>query len=171
MSGNTGRHVLATGRLDLREATLADAPFMRRLLSSPGWIRHISDLNITSDEDAAVYIRDKLLNEYRTQGMGLWIVTEKSCGEAVGLCGLLRRSHLKHVDLGYAFLPEHQGKGYAREAAAACLEYGKNFFGLHRIIAVTKSDNARSINLLLALGMRFQDTVTWPSGATLQVYG
>jgi ribosomal-protein-alanine N-acetyltransferase len=171
MPPNAGRHILATDRLDLREATLADAPFMRRLLNSPGWIRHISDLHIASDEDAAVYIRDKLLNEYRSQGMGLWIVTEKAGAEAVGLCGLLRRSHLKHVDLGYAFLPDYQGKGYAREAAAACLEYGHDFFGLDRIIAVTKADNARSINLLRALGMQFQDTVTWPSGATLQVYG
>jgi ribosomal-protein-alanine N-acetyltransferase len=144
---------------------------MRRLLNSPGWIRHISDLNISSDDDAADYIRVKLQNEYRTQGMGLWIAIEKSGGEAIGLCGLLRRSHLKHVDLGYAFLPDFQGQGYAREAAAACIEYGYSNIGLDRIIAVTRADNQRSIRLLQALGMQFIDTVKWPSGATLQVYG
>jgi ribosomal-protein-alanine N-acetyltransferase len=167
----SGRLILDTPRLELREATPADAPFIRRLLTSPGWIAHISDLNIRSEADAAEYIHDKLLPEYRNQGMGLWITREKADGTAIGLCGLLRRSHLKHVDLGYAFLPEYQGQGYAREAAGACLQFGKKVIGLDRIIAVTKADNERSINLLQALGMQSIDTVIWPSGATLLVFG
>ena len=171
MNPGKGRLIISTQRLELREVTLADAPFIRNLLTSPGWLQHISDPEIASDKDAARYIREKVIREYRNQGMGLWAVIEKSSGTATGLCGLLRRTHLKHVDLGYAFLPEFQGKGYAREAAKACLEYGSNVIGLDRIIAVTKPDNPGSIRLLESLGMQEMDSVLWPSGVQLRIYG
>jgi hypothetical protein len=38
--------------------------------------------------------------------------------------GLLKRNTLEDVDLGLAFLPEFEGKGFGFEAAAATLGYG-----------------------------------------------
>jgi RimJ/RimL family protein N-acetyltransferase len=83
-------------------------------------------------------------------------VESKVEGTRLGLCGLIKRDTLEDVDLGFAFLERHQGKGYAREAARATLEEARGL-GLPRVAAITSQDNGRSIHLLAALGFRFQD--------------
>jgi RimJ/RimL family protein N-acetyltransferase len=59
-------------------------------------------------------------------------------------------------DLGYAFLPAYWRQGFAAEAAAAVLNYGRGVLGLPRIVAFTTPENYRSIKLLEALGFRFE---------------
>ncbi len=63
---------------------------------------------------------------------------------------------LPDPDIGYAFLPEHWGKGYALEAASAVLKYGHHEHRLPRILAITSPDNERSIQVLQKCGMHFQ---------------
>jgi RimJ/RimL family protein N-acetyltransferase len=93
---------------------------------------------------------------YQRHGFGLWHVARKTDGAAIGLCGLLKRDTLPDVDLGYAYLPEFRGQGYAYEAAAATLEHAARKFGLRRVIAVVSPGNTSSIGLLEKLGMRFE---------------
>lgn len=54
--------------------------------------------------------------------MGINLVALKETGKPIGACGLLKREALDYPDLGYAFLPEFWGKGYAMEAADAILK-------------------------------------------------
>ncbi len=75
------------------------------------------------------------------------------------MCGLLRRETLEDVDLGFAFLPQFWGQGYAYESTKAVLAHGRADFDLKRIVAVTASDNQASIRLLERLGMRFERTI------------
>ena len=63
------------------------------------------------------------------------------------------------VDIGFAILPEHEGKGYALEIAAQTLAYGKEQLRLPRIVAITNHDNERSVRLLNKLGMHHQQNV------------
>lgn len=42
------------------------------------------------------------------------------------MCGLVKRETLDDVDIGFAFLPEFEGKGYAFESSSAVIEYAKN---------------------------------------------
>jgi RimJ/RimL family protein N-acetyltransferase len=72
------------------------------------------------------------------------------------MCGLLKRETLPDVDLGFAFLPQYWGKGYAFEAASATLHQAKDVFKLTRILAITNPDNDASIKLLNRLGFRFE---------------
>lgn len=152
--------VAETGRLVLREATEADAAFMFILLNDPDYLRFIGDRNIRSVADAASYIAARYRNSYARNGFGLWLVAEKSTGSAVGVSGLVRRAELEYPDIGYAFLPAHRGKGFAMEAAKAVLELAWNRFGLHRLLAITSPENARSHDLLLRLGFLQQGMVT-----------
>ena len=57
---------------------------------------------------------------------------EKSSGKIVGSCGFARRE-IGEVELGYLFAREIWGKGYATEAARACLKYGFEKFGFDKI--------------------------------------
>lgn len=164
------RLIATTPRLELVECSLENAPFIKELLNTPGWRQYIGQPHIDTEQDACRYIRQKLQAEYRKHGVGLWLVRERASGRSIGLCGLLRRLHLRNIDLGFALLPDCQGKGYALEAAQACMEYGRKKLGLADIIAVTTAYNTRSIRLLEKLGMQLKEEIIRPGGELLQVY-
>ena len=163
--------ILVTERLALRELALGDADFIFKLLNDPAFIRFIGDRNIRSTDDAKHYLRQGPLASYQRHGFGLYLVEEKSNGAPVGMCGLIKRDTLPDVDIGYAFLPEFRSRGYALEAAAAVMNYGKEGLKLKRIVAIVTPDNERSIHLLSKLGLQFERMITWPEdGSELKLY-
>jgi ribosomal-protein-alanine N-acetyltransferase len=58
------------------------------------------------------------------------------------------------VELGYTFARRAWGKGYAREAAAACLAAGLAGLDVPRIIAVADVENPASHRVAESIGMR-----------------
>ena len=89
-------------------------------------------------------------------GVGLYLTALKEGGAPIGLCGLIKRETLEDIDIGFAFLPEFWGRGYAVEAAAAVLAHGRDDLGLRRIVAITAQDNQSSIRLLEKIGLTFE---------------
>lgn len=148
--------VLETKRLTLRRMTLEDAPFILRLVNEPSWLRFIGDKNVRNLDDARRYIQTGPLDMYAKFGFGMFLVQLTSSSEAIGACGLLKRDTLPAPDIGYAFLPEFWGQGYAFEAAAAVLSYGHKNHGMTRIMAITSPDNASSVRVLERCGMKFE---------------
>jgi RimJ/RimL family protein N-acetyltransferase len=148
--------VLQTQRLILRRMNPADAPFILRLVNEPSWLRFIGDKGVRNLDDACDYIRKGPMDMYQRHGFGLYVVELKADGVPIGTCGLIKRDALPDVDIGFAFLPQFWGRGYAYEAAAAVLEHGKTAFGLARIVAITSLDNDSSIRLLEKMGMAFE---------------
>ncbi len=55
------------------------------------------------------------------------------------------------------------GKGYATEAASACLVYARQVFGIKEIYAFTSTLNERSERVMKKIGMRFIKTFDHPS--------
>lgn len=145
--------MLETARLRLRPLTLDDAAFTLGLLTQPSYLEHIGDKGARDLDGARKYLREGPLAMYAEHGLGLWLVEEKSSGAPIGMCGLLQRPTLPDPDLGYAFLPEHWGRGYALEACRATLAWGRDARGLARIIAIVSPGNAASIAVLKKLGM------------------
>jgi RimJ/RimL family protein N-acetyltransferase len=139
----------------LEPLTLAEAPFILRLLNTPGFLEHIGDKGVRTLGDAEAYLLKGPLASYATHGHGLLCVRRTDSGEPIGMAGLVRREGLPGPDLGYAFLPEQGGRGYAREAARQVLGDAWDRLHLPRVLAVVKPGNDRSIHLLTALG--FQD--------------
>jgi ribosomal-protein-alanine N-acetyltransferase len=153
---------LLTPRLTLRPFVLEDAPFIVELLNDPGWLRFIGDRQVHTLDDARAYLRDGPLAHAARHGFALGAVDRRDDDTTIGMCGLIRREGLDDVDLGYAFLPAHRGRGYAREAAAAWLACGFERFGLARIVAITSVDNAASGRVLESIGMRFERQLRVP---------
>lgn len=163
--------ILDTVRLTLRELTVEDAPFLRQLLNDPAYIRFIGDRHVRTEEEARTYLLNGPIASYERHGFGLYLVETKADQIQLGLCGLIKRDTLPDVDIGYAFLPQFRGAGYAYEAAAAIMAYGKATVGLQRIVAIVTPDNERSIHLLEKLGLTFAQMITWPAdGAELKLY-
>ncbi|QYJ77580.1 GNAT family N-acetyltransferase [Shewanella acanthi] len=150
--------VAQTPRLILRQLTEDDASFILVLLNTQGFIDNIGDKGVRSLVDAREYIASGPVKSYQEHGFGLFAVVLADNGFPIGMCGLIKRPTLDNVDLGYAFLPQYWGQGYAFEAAKASLELGKSL-GIERIVAIVSSHNDASKSLLNKLGMQFETTL------------
>jgi ribosomal-protein-alanine N-acetyltransferase len=153
--------MLETERLRIRHFGLDDAPFVLELINDPDWHRFIGDRGVRTLEGARGYIEASLLSLYARLGFGLDLVELKDSGEPVGMCGLIKRDTLEHVDIGFAFLPAARGRGYAYESALAVRDYAIGELGLERLVAVTSPDNDASGKLLLRLGFQYKETIPW----------
>ena len=154
--------ILETERLILREVVAADANFMQELVNDPNWITYIGQRNVFSLADATEFIRTRFEETYRSKGIGLWLVEQKSTGVSIGICGLVDRPALDDIDLGYAFLPRFRSSGFAFEAAQACLTFGREKLQLTRIVAITSPENKPSCSLLEKLGFHAEGLMTLP---------
>jgi ribosomal-protein-alanine N-acetyltransferase len=163
--GTVRTMVLETERLVLRRFTLEDAAFVVELVNDPAWLANIGDRKVRTLEDARGYLRHGALAMYERVGYGMYVVTLKGSGEPIGTCGLIQRAELTDVDIGFAFLPQYRGRGFAFESAVAVLEYGTRVIGLKRIVAIVTATNQPSIRVLEKIGLRFERTIRFPGDA------
>ena len=150
---------LETERLVLREILPGDAEFVLELLNEPSFLQFIGDRQVRTVDDALRYIAAGPAASYAANGFGLLLVERREDGAALGICGLLKRDTLPDVDIGFAFRPAHWGRGYAREAASATLEWARDVLGMNRLVAITSPDNTPSMALLGRLGFTFEGWV------------
>lgn len=99
--------------------------------------------------------------QYAENGVGRLAVIEKESDLLIGWNGLKLykekiNNHQDFYELGYRFIPEYWGKGYAVESSKAVLDYGFNWLNLKTIYAYAHSENEASNHVLLKLG--FQKT-------------
>lgn len=147
--------IAETERLIIRQFTEQDTDFILRQLNDESFIRNIADKQVRTREDALSYLRSGPFASYQLLGLGLNLVQLKATGEPIGMCGILKRPELDYPDLGYAFLPNYQGQGFAQEAAEAVLKDAVTQ-GQPVILAVTLLTNAASYRLLEKVGFELQ---------------
>jgi len=150
--------ILDTERLTLREFTPDDAAFVLELINEPGWLQNIGDKGIRTLEGAQKYVEASLLASYAKHGFGLYAVELRGGGAAVGMCGLVKRDSLDDVDIGFAFLARHSGRGYAQESGAAILAHALDVLKLPRVVGITAPGNKASMRVLEKIGLRYVDT-------------
>lgn len=142
---------IETDRLVISELSESDAPFILELLNSEGWLQYIGDRGVRNLDDAERYIVNGPMASYKEHGFGLWLVSQKEGGRRAGICGLIQRGYLPMPDIGFAFMPQYEGKGIAREAAEAVVKYAQTL-SVPLLAAITTPDNERSLKLLYKLG-------------------
>jgi [ribosomal protein S5]-alanine N-acetyltransferase len=146
---------IVTKRLRLNWLTSEDDDFVLSLLNSKGWIAFIGDRNVNSKEDAIAYIY-KICN---TKNLFYWVVRLKENDTPVGIISFLKRSYLDNFDIGFAFLPQFNGQGYAFEAATKVLSVVSKKAEYYPVLATTAPQNVNSIKLLTKLGLRFKKAI------------
>jgi RimJ/RimL family protein N-acetyltransferase len=157
--------ILETGRLILREIVETDAEFIFDLVNQPSFIKYIGDRNVKTLEDAREFIETRYRKSYLENGFGLYLVELKESRTPVGICGFVRRDTLPDADIGFAFLPQFERKGYAFESASAVMNYGREKLNLTRVLAITTQDNFSSVKLLEKLGFKFERLIKMPHDA------
>jgi RimJ/RimL family protein N-acetyltransferase len=146
--------ILETERLIIREHVLSDAPFFFTLNSNYNVVKYTEDSSFKTIEEAEKIVQ-YVINQYKENGYGRWLVAEKETGNPIGWCGLKFHTDTKETDIGYRLLESAWGKGYATESAKACIDYGFKHFNLNRIIGDAMKENTASINVFKKLGMTY----------------
>lgn len=144
-----------TERLVLKPFAVSDAAFLLTLLNSPKWLQFIGDRNVHTEEEAVDYIKVRMISQLERLGFGNNLVIRKEDNTPMGACGLYERPGLPMVDIGFAFLPEFEGKGYGYEAASCLMQAGKEVFNLKKVCAIATRENTVSQKLLGKLGLLF----------------
>ncbi len=163
--------VLETSRLILRHLKIADADFILSLLNTKGFLDNVGDRGVRDVLQAETYLLDGPLASYAQNGFGLYLVELKESGQSIGLSGLVKRPRFDSPDLGYAFLPEYWGKGYAIESAQAVLLHCQTL-GLKQVLGIVSLDNEASISVLEKLGMSYKETIVWEEDdSKVLIYG
>jgi RimJ/RimL family protein N-acetyltransferase len=145
--------ILETSRLLLREFCTEDAKYLFELNSDPDVTRYVGTGAYNSMDEVYDFINN--YDQYEKYKMGRLNMFDKQTGEFIGWCGLKYVSTGDYVDLGYRLLKRHWGKGYATEAATACLAYGFNTLNLKKVIGTAMSENKASINVFEKLGLKY----------------
>lgn len=145
---------LMTERLLLRPWTDADTPAFRRLNADPR-VMAFFPAPLSDGESDALLARIRA--HQAEHGFTFWAVEDRPGGGLAGMTGLARVTFAAPftpcVEIGWRFLPDYWGKGYALEAARLALGYGFTAFGLDEIVAFTTTGNRHSQGLMHRLGM------------------
>jgi RimJ/RimL family protein N-acetyltransferase len=169
-SSSSGAVIVETERLLVREIVTDDAEFIRELLNTESFLKYIGDRGVRTVDEARVFIEDRYRHSYRDNGYGLYAVELKSNGKLIGMCGFVRRASLPGPDIGFAFLPEYEGKGYGFESATEMMRFGRERLSFDTVYAITSKDNDISGKLLTKLGFSFDKFVIMPDGEELKLF-
>ncbi len=144
-----------TPRLYLRELTEADLPQMLEMMNGQ---RNFYERQFSQAELQNWLIRQQ--QRYR-QNFGIWGVCRKDNDALIGQAGLTFQRFGRRMlwEIGYGIIPSQRKNGYAKEAAAACVQFAFSVRKEPVVYAVIASDNYPSLSVAKAIGMT-QETET-----------
>ncbi len=145
-------HFYNTERLELSALKLTDADFIRTLVNTKEWIKYIGERNIHTNEAAENYVQKIIDNT----NINYWVVSLTNQNINVGVVTFIKRDYLDYYDIGFAFMPDYTGNGYALEASKVVLNDALNNKNHLQILATTLKENTNSIKLLEKMGLSFQ---------------
>ncbi|WP_343663980.1 GNAT family N-acetyltransferase [Chryseobacterium mucoviscidosis] len=159
---------LETQRLILRKFEETDAERLFLLDSDPEVMKYIG-IPPLSDITESENVIKMIQQQYLDNGVGRLAVIEKETGLLIGWSGLKLitqeiNGYNNIYDLGYRFIPEYWGKGYALESAKASLDFGFNDLKAETIYAHAHSENEGSNHILRKLGFEKTGEFTEPDG-------
>lgn len=146
--------VIEKERLFLREMTMDDFDALYKVLSDKDIMQHYP---YAFDESRVKNWIERNINRYKNDGFGLWAVCLKETGEMIGDCGLT----LQNIDgqmlpeIGYHIRKDCQGRGYAKEAAAATRDWAWENTSYPALYSYCKYTNIPSYKTAEAIGMKF----------------
>ncbi len=159
---------LNTPRLRLRGFTEADFPAYRALVTDPQVMRFLGDGRPLSDIDAWRQLAT-ILGHWVLRGFGLWAIEERATGSFIGWVGLLEPGGWPGFEVAYTIAPTAWGRGYAREAAGAALQFARKDLGRTEVISIIRPDNVASVRVATALGATRSHTIEF-FGAPADIY-
>ena len=149
--------ILQTERLIVRTWSPDDAEEGFRIWSDPEVMRYVgTGQPNASIEETRAWI-DRMSAHQDLHGFGFWAVVEQKTRRLIGSCGMgYQRDGGLPIEFGYTLSRSQWGRGYATEAAAACLRYAFEHLRLPQLVASVDSQNVASQRVLEKIGFHFQ---------------
>lgn len=161
---------IETTRLVLRCWNPEDAPLLKATIDRN--IEHLKPfmpwaLYEPTDLAAKVDLLRFFRSQFDTSKDFVYGIFNQDETEVLGGCGLHRRAGPECLEIGYWLDKEHEGKGYAREAASALTKAAFGVDGIDRVEIHHDPANERSGRVPEALGYHFEslrrrDNTTFP---------
>ena len=151
-----GSGMIETARLVLRDWCEADvAPFVRHT-NRPAVMRWLG--GVMAEDAVADMVRDRLMRWQEERGFTFWVVERKEDEAFLGFCGLKvadgeGSSVADDIEIGWRLREDAWGRGYAKEAATASLDFAFGTLDAPRVVALTMMQNEASWRLMERLGM------------------
>lgn len=146
---------LRTERLLLRHWRESDLDPFAALNADPEVMRHFP-ATLSREESEAM--ADRLASALEERGWGLWAIEVPGVADFAGFVGLavpgFSAQFTPAVEIGWRLAAEHQGRGYATEAAREALRYGFEELDLDEIVSFTVPANHASRRVMEKIGMR-----------------
>lgn len=107
--------------------------------------------------DETVQFYDRISCEHETFGYGLYALELKSTGSFIGYTGFhnfdFDTEFSPGVEIGWRLAKEYWDRGYATEAARACIDYARQRKLFDKIYSFTVISNRRSERVMQKIGM------------------
>ena len=142
--------IFQTERLLVRGYTKDDKEIFFSLNASEEVMRYIRPVKAREECDA--FLLEVIAYAEKEKLFGRWAVEDKESNQFVGSFGVIPVERKDQMQLGYALMPKHWGKGYATELTVAGLEYVFTKTDIDPIYAYTEAANAPSQRVLLKAG-------------------
>jgi RimJ/RimL family protein N-acetyltransferase len=149
--------IIETPRLLLRDWREEDfEPYIRHT-NTPAVMRWLG--GVMTPDEARETLDERIMRWQRERGFTFWVVERRQDGEVLGFCGLKLAdgegcSFAGEIEIGWRLREDAWGQGYAKEAAAASLDFAFDRLDAARVVAVTFAANRPSWGLMKRLGMR-----------------
>lgn len=147
---------LETDRLLLRPYCDDDLEALHEIERREETARYLYNPPLDVDATRAPLERRKAMTAIDEEHDGLILTAVlKDTGTLIGHVTLeLKSREYRQGEIGYVLHPDHQGHGYATEAATVMLRLGFEELDLHRIVGRLDARNVASAGVLERLGMR-----------------
>ena len=161
--------ILETERLILREMDQNDYESLFAVLADSDIMEHYP---YTFDEARVRNWIFRNRERYQKDGFGLWAVVLKETGEMIGDCGItVQNIHGTMLpEIGYHIRADRQRKGYASEAAAACIRWAFESRAFPAVYSYMKYTNIPSQRTAMKNGMRLLEEYEDPDNTYTRVY-
>mgnify|MGYP001344767243 CR=1 FL=1 len=151
--------IIDTKRLYFEKITEKHLENLYSLLSNKKVMKYFPS-TLNRDETKEFY--EKIQERYQDDGYCFLAVIRKQDKPFLGICGLLRQEVENEVqtEIGYRFLNEYWGKGYATEAVKGCVEYVKDKQLADSLIILSVPENIPSVKVAKRSGFSYlQNTI------------
>ena len=158
--------VLETERLILRLPEADDFEPWAAFCADPEAARFLGG---AQDRAGAWRIMSTMTGAWVVRGFSMFSVVEKSTGRWVGRVGPWQPEAWPGTEVGWGLAREAWGKGYATEAAEACIDWAFDVLGWTEVIHTIEAANVNSTSVAKRLGSRILRQAVLPPPLNLPV--
>jgi RimJ/RimL family protein N-acetyltransferase len=107
--------------------------------------------------------------EWLLHGYGMWAIERLADHALIGRAGFFHPHGWPGCEMGWLLARDAWGRGFAHEAVAAGIAYGRERLGVRELISLIRPENHRSITLAERLGATLDREVEL-TGSTALLY-